>query len=67
MMTFVLLSLLLTSCVGSRELIGTPKSTNLVLTEQELRFAGTALRSVLASNVNAYVSLAILSRTNFVA
>jgi hypothetical protein len=30
---------------------------NLVLTEQELKFAGTALRAALTSNSNSYVSI----------
>jgi hypothetical protein len=66
MMTFALLSLLIASCMGSREVIGTQSTKHLVLTEQELRFAGTALRTVLASNDNAYVSFS-LAASNFIA
>ena len=58
MMTFLLLSLLSTSasCLDSREVIRAQSTRHLVLTEQELLFAGSALRTVLASNANAYVS-----------
>lgn len=36
--------------------LGAGPTKNLILTEQELRFAGQTLRSVLSGNVNGYVS-----------
>jgi hypothetical protein len=57
-MTFLLLSLFAAFCVA---LNGNGANTkNLILTEQELRFAGSALREVMATNVNSYVSLKLL-------
>lgn len=55
--TFLLLFMLVCglSAIGPN-----PNSRNLILTEQELRFAGSALREVLATNVNSYVSLSLL-------
>lgn len=61
---FVILSIFIASCltidaersdyrVGG---VSGGQSRNLVLTEQELRFAGNTLRSVLHGNVNGYVS-----------
>lgn len=49
---FVLLSFFLASCFA----INGNNARNLILTEQELRFAGSSLRTVLASNSNSYVS-----------
>lgn len=54
-MIFALLSFIVVS--SSTTLNGnTQNAKNLILTEQELRFAGNALRTVLGSNVNSYVS-----------
>lgn len=39
---------------GSRNQL--QNARNIILNEQELKFAGTALRTVLSSNVNSYVS-----------
>ena len=51
---FILLSLACCiSCQGRGQNQG-PR--NLILTEQELKFAGTALRAALTSNANSYVS-----------
>lgn len=36
--------------------LGAGPTKNLILTEQELRFAGQTLRSVLSGNMNGYVS-----------
>lgn len=57
---FFILSFFIASCFAVREMpagsgiIG--QTRNLILTEQELRFAGHTLRSVLSGNVNGYVS-----------
>lgn len=54
LITFALLSLFVGLCIALNG--NGPNARNLILTEQELRFAGNALRTVLASNVNSYVS-----------
>lgn len=55
LVTFALLSLFFVFCCA---LNGNGANTrNLILNEKELRFAGSALREVLATNVNSYVSL----------
>jgi hypothetical protein len=57
-MNFLLLSLFVAFCVALNG--NGPNTRNLILTEQELRFAGSALREVLATNVNSYVSPKLL-------
>lgn len=53
--TFALLSFVIvaacTAINGNNQ-----NARNLILSEQELRFAGNALRTVLGSNINSYVS-----------
>lgn len=63
---FVILSIFVASCLaqggsdyrvsGGVVAVGGGQSRNLVLTEQELRFAGNTLRSVLSGNFHGYVS-----------
>lgn len=59
LITFMLLSLFFAACValnGKSADLKANTGKNLILSEQELKFAGSAIRTVLASNVNAYVS-----------
>ena len=49
------LTVIIQFCDGQK-VLPNANTRNLVLNEQELRFAGIALRTVLSSNVNAYVS-----------
>lgn len=54
-MTFAAFSVLLAFCLASKENYQSGMKS-LVLNEQELRFAGSALQTVLGNNMNAYVS-----------
>lgn len=59
MKSFILLSLFFTTCMGQavmEQIRVDNRAQKLVLSEQELRFAGHALRSVLAGNAMGYVS-----------
>lgn len=59
MIIFVILIVAYLGCFAKSQGRG-PGPRNLVLTEQELKFAGTALRAALTSNSNSYVSIWIL-------
>lgn len=52
-MTLAAFSVLFATCFANKGV--NQNGMNLVLNEQELRFAGNALRTVLGNNVNAYV------------
>lgn len=52
LLTTVTAALFVFGCFASKEI----KSRDLILNEQELRFAGNALHTVLALNANSYVS-----------